>query len=190
MEVEVKGRNTSNSKSESKRRWLDVFCPDYYHECVFDLDVAGLRERGVRGLILDLDNTMIPRKSWDVPDDLRQWIAGLSEAGLGVCVVSNNFAARVAKLAGELGVPLVARAQKPRRRAFQLGMERLGTTAEETAVVGDQLFTDVLGAKRAGLTTVLVVPLTDNELLHTAILRRLERVILRKLEHSRGLLKS
>ncbi len=158
--------------------------PNLYRDSVFDVPLDTLRSVGITGLVLDLDNTLIPRKSREIPDDLRAWLAGLTELGLRAVIVSNNFERRVGAVAAEVGLPLVARAGKPRARAFEQGMALLGTRPEDTAVIGDQLFTDVFGGNRLGLFTVLVVPLSDRELPHTRVLRQLERVVLRRLDKS------
>jgi len=154
--------------------------PRRYYEAITAVDPAELVSLGIRGLILDLDNTMIPRHVEEVPDQLDDWLASARDAGLRACIVSNNFKARVAQMAERLGLPLVARAAKPRRKAFLLGMDAVGTGVGETAVIGDQLFTDVLGGNRMGLYTILVVPLPGPELPHTSLLRRIERRLLRR----------
>lgn len=161
--------------------------PQRYHESLVSIDVDELKSIGIKGLILDLDNTMIPRHTSSVPDELESWLARVREAGIAACIVSNNFKTRVAQLAERLGLPLVALATKPRRRAFYRGMEVLGTRADDTAVIGDQLFTDVLGGNRLGLYTILVMPLPGPELPHTAVLRRVERWLLRRWSRHSGL---
>jgi len=130
--------------------------------------------QGVRGLIVDLDNTLVPRYESEPSDQLKDWLRGVSDAGLGVVIVSNNWTSRVGAIADELGVAVVKGAGKPLAKAFRQGMRVLGTRPEETAVIGDQLFTDVLGGNRLGLHTVLVVPLSEHEMVHTRILRKLE----------------
>lgn len=159
---------------------FDRLKPRRYYEAITAVDPAELVSLGMRGLILDLDNTMIPRHVAEVPAQLDGWLDSAREAGLAACIVSNNFKVRVAQMADRLGLPLVARAAKPRRKAFMLGMEALGTGVGETAVIGDQLFTDVLGGNRMGLYTILVVPLPGPELPHTSLLRRIERRLLRR----------
>lgn len=154
---------------------LELLRPRRYYGSLVAVDIHDLIADGVRGLIIDLDNTMVPRKESGVSEPLEAWLAGVRAAGVPVCIVSNNFKNRVAQVAARLGLPLVARAAKPRRKAFVRGMECLGTDRASTAVIGDQLFTDVLGGNRLGLYTVLVIPLPGPELPHTAILRRIER---------------
>jgi uncharacterized protein len=159
--------------------FLDALRPDRYYESLISVDLADLARRGLEGLIVDLDNTMVPRKGRDCTDELLSWLETAREAGLAVCIVSNNWKSRVGGIATRLGLPMVARATKPRARAFLLGMEALGTGREQTAVIGDQMFTDVLGGNRLGLYTILVKPLPGRELPHTVVLRRVERYLIR-----------
>lgn len=153
---------------------LSRLAPDQYLGSAMDVDLAALKADGVEGLIVDLDNTLVPRYESEPSDELKRWLLRVSEANLAVVIVSNNWTARVGAIAEELGVSIVKGAGKPLAKAFRQGMKILGTTPEETAVIGDQLFTDVLGGNRLGLHTVLVVPLSEKEMLHTRVLRRLE----------------
>lgn len=160
---------------------LARFAPDQYLASAMEVDLAVLKDAGVRGLIVDLDNTLVPRYEKEPSDELKQWLQRVHDAGLGVCIVSNNWTSRVAAIADELGVSIVRGAGKPLAKAFRQGMKILSTAPNETAVIGDQLFTDVLGGNRLGLYTVLVVPLSEKEMLHTRILRRLEHRVLNAL---------
>ncbi|MFQ5574944.1 MAG: YqeG family HAD IIIA-type phosphatase, partial [Terriglobia bacterium] len=155
--------------------------PDLHIPGVFDLDYDGLRKRGVRGLVIDLDNTLVPRRSNEAPEAIVSWVSALKARGFSAVIVSNNWSNRVKKLADLVDLPLVAPAIKPRRRAFRKALEILGTDAEETAVIGDQIFTDIYGGKRMNLFTILVNPVGNDEMFHTRVLRRIERIILRKL---------
>jgi HAD superfamily phosphatase (TIGR01668 family) len=95
-----------------------------------------------------------------------------------MCLVSNNLSTRVSRFSRALDIPAIAKAAKPRRRSFRQAMEIMGTTAEHTAVIGDQLFTDVLGGNRLHLFTVLVSPLSPLEFWTTRLVRRAERLVL------------
>jgi uncharacterized protein len=158
---------------------LAALRPERYYESLIAIDVDDLSRLGLTGLIVDLDNTMVPRKGVDTTDELRTWLAKAKAAGLGVCVVSNNWHNRVGAVADGLGLPMVARATKPLARAFTAGMKALGTEPSDTAVIGDQMFTDVLGGNLLGLYTILVIPLSGPELFYTLALRRVERFLLR-----------
>jgi len=167
---------------------LRSIAPREYVRSVYDVDLAALRERGVTGLVIDLDNTIT---RWDAPeptDALATWFAAITRAGMRACILSNNFEARVRAFADSLGVPAIHRASKPKRRAFRRAMDEIGTSPGETAVIGDQLFTDVWGANRLGLYTVLVRPMSRREFAGTRLVRIVERLALRLLSR-RGLIR-
>ncbi len=155
-----------------------MLSPDFYHRSVLDIDLEALRSRGIDTLLVDLDNTLLPRDTSVVPDELRRWSARLAESGFRVCLVSNNWHARVHAVAEELGTALVAKALKPLPFAFLRGLALVGSERARAAVVGDQIFTDVLGGKLLGMVTVLVTPLSESDLPHTLLLRRVERFVL------------
>lgn len=154
--------------------------PDAVVASVTEVTPAFLQARGVRAVMVDLDDTLLASGS-DILDPLfRTWLGSLSEAGVKVLILSNGKRTRVARWAEELGVVGLALIGKPLRRAFHSGLAQLGTRAQETAMVGDQLFTDVLGANRVGMVSILVQPLSAGGLFHTRLLRRLERRLLRR----------
>lgn len=166
---------------------LSILCPSEFKESVFDIDLEGLRARGIKGIIVDLDNTLVRWDSSAVPETLLQWIQQLQENGFKACIVSNNASERVTAFAKAAGIPGIPNASKPRRRSFRLALRIMGTTEGETAVVGDQLFTDILGGNRLGMFTILVPPVSRKELPTTRFMRGLERILL-ILFRKRGLL--
>lgn len=157
---------------------FELFKPTFQADSLDSIPVEVLKRDGIRGLIIDLDNTMTPWNDLEVGPKVVKWFEKLKAAGIQACVVSNNKRKqRVAVVADRLGIPFVFRATKPRRRAFQAGMDILGTGMSDTAVIGDQLFTDILGGNRMGLYTILVLPINDREFIGTRIMRRAERVL-------------
>lgn len=159
---------------------LKKLFPSDHFKSIFDIDLAGLRAIGIRGIILDLDNTIIARNSSIPTEDLKQWIKKLEEAEIKACILSNNWKMRVSSIASQVNLPLVARAAKPRKGAFKRAMQVLGTSKEETLVVGDQIFTDIFGGNLAGLRTFLVEPVSNHEAIHTKFLRHLEKLVMRR----------
>jgi uncharacterized protein len=155
-----------------------MFLPDYYLRSVRDIDLDALRSRGVDTLLIDLDNTLLPRDSDAIPDAVRAWVLALPGRGFKVCLVSNNWHERVSKVANELGIDLVAKAVKPLPFAFLRALRKVGSRRRNAAVVGDQMFTDVVGGRLLGMATVMVLPQSHSDLPHTLALRRLERVLL------------
>lgn len=155
-------------------RWL---VPRRYVPSLPLIDPAELAARGVRGVILDLDNTVV---AWDAAapsPETRAWVRRLRDAGLRACIVSNNFAGRTQAVGDALGLPVVAGAVKPIPWAFRRAMVIMGTPASQTALIGDQLFTDVLGGNLLGLHTILVDPLSRREFPTTRLIRRFERLL-------------
>jgi len=155
-----------------------MLSPDLYYRSVYDIDLEVLRARGVDALLVDLDNTLLPRNSPEIPRETKQWAQAVRQRGFKVCLVSNNWHERVWGVASELGFELVAKALKPFPFAFWRAMSKTGSSRKTCAVIGDQMFTDVLGGKLVGSVTVLVAPLSSSDLPHTLLLRRIERVLL------------
>lgn len=155
-----------------------MLSPDAYYRSVLDIDLEALASQGVDTLLIDLDNTLLPRDSDAIPDEVKAWAARLADAGFRACLVSNNWHHRVVRVAEELGFGLVAKAVKPLPFAFLVALRRMRSTRTRAAIVGDQLFTDILGGKFTGIRTVLVLPMSATDLPHTLFLRRIERVLL------------
>lgn len=151
--------------------------PDLHVASVTDVAVDWLRSRGIRGVLLDADDTLVVRGG-SVAAEARAWLEELRAAGIRVALLSNGAPGRVAELGAALGVPAFALSGKPFWFAFRRGLRALGCEARATAMVGDQLFTDVLGANCAGLVSVLVTPLSPGRHAHTRAARRLERWVL------------
>lgn len=163
---------------------FELFSPTFQAQSLDSIPVDRLVHNGIHGLIIDLDNTMTPWNDLEVGPKVAEWFEKVQSAGIKACVVSNNKKKqRVAVVAERLGIPFVFRATKPRRRAFRAGMQILGTGQEDTAVIGDQLFTDIMGGNRLGLYTILVVPMSDREFIGTRFMRRAERVLVWLMKH-------
>lgn len=156
-----------------------IFRPDLRVDRVEQLSLAYLAEHGVRGLLLDLDETLLPAAATEPTPQVVAWARSLTDAGIRLAIVSNGRPERVRLTAAKLGVPGRWLTGKPWPGAYRAGLRQLGVPAGEAAMVGDQLFTDVAGARAAGLRTILVPPLSNAGLPHTRLLRRLEQVVLR-----------
>jgi len=149
--------------------------PDRIVRSVYDIDPSALLREGIRGIIADLDNTLVAARETSVDPRLVGWLETLRREGLRVVIVSNNKEARVSAVAEALGVPYVFSARKPLGRSFRRALGLMGLSAEEVAVVGDQLLTDVLGGNRAGLRTILVTPISPEESFLSKMNRSLEK---------------
>lgn len=127
---------------------------------IFDLQPSDLSAQGITLLLADLDNTLTPYSSETPTKAIKSWKEELEARGITLFVVSNSRkSTRVPNYCGALGIGYVRHAGKPGRKGFLEAMDRLGRRPEETLMVGDQIFTDVLGAKRAGLRVILVEPI-------------------------------
>lgn len=158
---------------------MPVLAPDTYYTSVHAIDLDALAARGKDTLLIDLDQTLLPRDTNVVPPELLAWSADLAQRGFKVVLVSNNWHERVGRVASELGFQLVPKALKPLPFAFRRALNLVGSTPAQAVIIGDQLFTDVLGGKLSGIETLLVVPLSMTDLPHTLALRKLEKVILK-----------
>jgi hypothetical protein len=159
---------------------INYLKPDKIYDSVEEIDLRELWREGFRGILLDLDNTIAARNSNFLQSKTKNWVSKAKKIGFKVCLISNNLEKRTSEVARELSVFYVARAGKPRKRAFLKALERINLTPQETLVIGDQVFTDILGGKRASLYCILVKPRASNDLLHTKALRLLEKYFLSK----------
>ena len=137
--------------------------PDYYIPHITGVTLEFLRRHGIRGLILDVDNTLTTHDDPTPHPDIAAWLDGMRQAGVGMMIVSNNTEERVRPFAEILGLPYVADGKKPGTDGMRRAAEKLGDLRpEETAVIGDQIFTDILGANLCGMRSVLLDPLSPD----------------------------
>jgi HAD superfamily phosphatase (TIGR01668 family) len=153
---------------------LKILYPQLYVNTILDIPLQELKKANIKAFILDLDNTVTSWNSSHVTEEIIEWFNLIKVEGFKACILSNNGEKRVLAVAESLGIPYIHRAQKPRRGAFYRAVELMGVTAGETAVIGDQIFTDVLGGNRAGLFTILVVPISSKEFMGTKVSRFFE----------------
>ncbi|RAK22466.1 hypothetical protein B0I26_102461 [Anoxybacillus vitaminiphilus] len=157
---------------------LRYFLPNEHVKSIFDITPEALKEKGIKGIITDLDNTLI---EWDRPTatpDLVKWFENMRNHGIQITIVSNNNEKRVKSFAEPLNIPFIFEARKPLTRAFWRALQLMKLKKEEIVVIGDQLLTDVLGGNRFGVHTILVVPVADTDGFFTRINRKIERKIL------------
>ena len=156
---------------------LECFYPDEYLDSAYRIPYEELRKKGYRGILFDVDNTLVKHGA---PADRRSvaLFERLHELGYATCIVSNNKERRVAPFASDVDSLYVHKAGKPAAKGYRKAMSLMGTDRADTFFVGDQLFTDVWGAKRAGLYTVLVKPIDPHEEIQIVLKRRLEAVVL------------
>ncbi|MCM1335635.1 MAG: YqeG family HAD IIIA-type phosphatase [Bacteroides sp.] len=137
---------------------MAIFRPTLWIRNVLAIDAAFLRENGIDALVLDLDNTLSMHGNPAAEEGVTEWLAEMRALGVPMMVVSNNSARRVAPLAKKLGLAFISSGTKPLPFGIKRAIRRLGVAPARTAVVGDQIFTDVMGGNFAGTKTILVEP--------------------------------
>lgn len=160
---------------------LSLVTPDLRLAGVLALRAEDLRSLGLEGLLLDVDCTLKDHGADGFSAEIIAWVRGLRDAGLRLCLLSNGRPERIGRLSRHLDVPFVAGAFKPLPFGCRAGLGKLGLPAGRVAVVGDQLFADVLAGRLAGLFTILVHPTSPDEPWFTRLKRPLERRVLRRI---------
>jgi hypothetical protein len=161
---------------------LKLFLPNEYVKSIYHIQPEKLREQGIKGVITDLDNTLV---EWDRPKatpKLIDWLEEMKRHNMKITIVSNNKEERVKLFSAPLGIPFIHRAKKPLGMAFRKAVKDMGITREETVIIGDQLLTDVFGGNRAGFYTILVVPVARSDGFFTRFNRMVERKIMASLK--------
>jgi HAD superfamily phosphatase (TIGR01668 family) len=158
---------------------LSFVTPHVRVESVLELEVEHLRALGLEGLLLDVDCTLKNHRVHAFSAEVTAWVRTLREAGIRLCMLSNGRAGRIGSLAAILGIPFVAKAFKPLPFGCHAGLKVLGLDRRRAAVVGDQVFADILAGRLAGMYTILVRPTTPEEPWFTRVKRPFERQVLR-----------
>ena len=134
--------------------------PDYLFDSIYHIDISRLKARGITLLLADLDNTLVTYKEKTPTDEVRAWKEGLEQAGITLFLLSNRRKpGRAQRFAQALGIPYEGHAGKPKSGGFHRAMTRMGAKPEQTAIVGDQIFTDIWGGNNAKVMTILVKPI-------------------------------
>ncbi|HEY9086497.1 MAG TPA: YqeG family HAD IIIA-type phosphatase [Candidatus Tyrphobacter sp.] len=152
--------------------------PDRFAPRLSEVSLEELEAVGIRGLILDLDNTVVSWGGSEIAEEHLAWVRRARDRGLRLVMLSNNFSDRVTSIARQMDIPFVANALKPSPIGFVQALRALRLPRRQVAVVGDQLFTDVLGGKLCGLYTILTEPLEARDHPITNVFRFFERLML------------
>ena len=156
---------------------FDKFFPDEYVASTYVIPFEKLYEEGYRGVIFDIDNTLVPHGA-PADDRAKKLFSRLSDIGFSSCLISNNQEARVKMFNKDIGTHYISNACKPSAKNYIRAMQIMGTDRTTTLFVGDQLFTDVWGAKRAGIHNILVRPIHPKEEIQIVLKRYLEKIVL------------
>ncbi len=138
---------------------MALFYPTLYRRRVTDITVADLQRLGAQGLLLDVDNTLTTHDNPDLTAEVAAWLAAMRAAGLPLIIVSNNNPARVAPFAGAIGLPFQALARKPLPGGYRAAASQMGIEPHRCVAIGDQIFTDIVGANLAGMPCILLEPI-------------------------------
>ena len=157
-----------------------TFVPEYYFETFDKASAEFLTSIGVKGIVLDVDNTLEPYENPTPGAHVVSWLESLRAAGISAAIVSNNGGERINLLNKELGLPAYYKAKKPFKRNVLNAMADMGTDKSNTILMGDQVFTDVWAAHNTGIRAILVPPIKDKTDVFTKFKRLLERPILKK----------
>lgn len=163
---------------------LESFKPTWMVKSIYSITPEQLRKNGIRAVLTDLDNTLIAWNHPEATEEMINWIKMMKEAEVPVMILSNNSDSRIRLVAEHLDLKYVPRSMKPTRRAFRIAEEKLRLPAEEVVMVGDQIITDILGANRAGVRSILVKPILDSDAWNTKFNRFIELKIMNALMKS------
>ena len=162
---------------------MSLFTPQRYVASVDRISLDGLWDSGKRALLLDRDNTLVPRDGTGAPPEVVEWLDCARGCGFELCMVSNNWhTSQVRASASELGMDAISFACKPLPFAVTRALEGLGYERQQAVLIGDQLYTDVAAGNLARIDTILVKPQCTTDLWYTKIFRIFERRALRHLE--------
>ena len=158
---------------------MGLLDPDRYFARVTRISVRDdIVDAGISHVLIDMDNTLVSRATGEMPRDVGVWLGQVRDAGVTVCLLSNNWHAKPYEFAEELNLPVVAKACKPLPHGFLMARQRVGARSTSTVVIGDQLATDVLGAHMLGMKAYLVCPLAEQDVASTLFMRHFERALL------------
>lgn len=156
--------------------------PDEWVESVFTIDYQKYFDNGYRGLVFDIDNTLVPHGRMG-DDELKRFIESLRQIGFKIMLVSNNSRERNDLFAVPLGLEYIHKAGKPGSKGYIKAYTKMKITPQKILCIGDQLFTDILGGNRAGMHTILVNPIDPSEEIQIILKRKLEKPILYFYKH-------
>ena len=160
------------------------FYPDLRKNSIYEIDFNGLYKKGIRGLIFDIDNTLVPHGA-DADERIEKLFGELKKMGFKTFLLSNNKLERVKRFNTNIRSLYIYRAGKPNPTNYIKAMRMMGTKKETTVFIGDQLFTDIWGAKKAGITSILLNPIDKKEEIQIVLKRYLEKIVLNAYEKER-----
>lgn len=165
---------------------MSVFLPNLILKDVTCIDTELLNKNGIKGLILDVDNTLTTHGSQEVEENILTWLAFMKKQNIGLVIVSNNTFDRISPFAQKIGLEFVAMGLKPLTSGLSKAQARLNLKKNEIAIVGDQIYTDIVGGNLKGFFTILVTPFKVEGKLFFKIKRKLESMHIKKYHRKLG----
>ena len=160
---------------------MEIFLPDKYYKNIYEINYQKLKENGIKCLLFDLDNTLVPPHVDKPNKKIRDLFDNLKELGFKVIIMSNSGKKRLTPFKDELIIDCSASSFKPLKKKFLKILKEYKLDISEIAIIGDQLLTDILGGNRAGITTILVNPISKKDIIYTKLNRKLEKFIEKRL---------
>ena len=165
-------------------RMFENFYPDQVCKSIYDIDLQLLKDNGIAGLILDIDNTLVRPQEREPSQRLLDWLNEVRMAEFCICILSNARRRRAAAFSSGLGIFTICNAKKPSGTGFQKAIRLMGLNSDTVCMIGDQLFTDVYGAKKIGIYSVYVKPFVLREIF-TVMLKRIPEFFILRNYHKR-----
>lgn len=160
---------------------MELYVPDVYKKSIYDINYNLLKEKGIKCLLFDLDNTLVPYNVKEVNDKIQKLFLELKQE-FKIIIFSNSPKVRVKLFATSLGVDSIASARKPHRKNFTKLLNDYKLEEDEVAIIGDQLNTDILGGNKVGITTILINPVSKKDPLWVKPGRFYEKRIMKRLK--------
>ncbi len=160
---------------------MEKYIPDIYQKSIYTLDYSKLLSRGIKLLLFDLDNTLVPVGQDELSDKTKELIISLKQKGFKVIIFSNSPKKRVKKISEILNVECVYFACKPMQGKLKKLVNNSNFSLNEIAIIGDQLLTDIVGGNKIGITTILINPSSNKNFIFSKLIRRIENRKMKKL---------
>ena len=157
---------------------IKYLLPDEYYNSIYEIDIGRLKSKGIKAFICDIDNTLVTYDDPEPTNEVYKWLHKVKDSGFSVSFVSNNNLKRVERFNSRLKYFALHNSGKPSRKGLRAAIAAMGSRPENTALIGDQLFTDIFAGKRMELHCILVKPIKDKKTLLFAFKRLLERPFL------------
>ena len=158
---------------------MKCLVPNLFLDKFQDINFSDMRKLGIKGFIFDIDNTLVTYAQPLPTTEVRKWIELVKDEGFKIFILSNNSSARAKVFSNSLNIDFFSKAGKPKKKYFKAACRNMRVLPKETAVVGDQIFTDILGGNRMGMYTIFVKQISTEEGAFVKFKRKFERLLLK-----------